>query len=95
MRKITALAVDAFLNGYSFYSGNTVVKQFNSVSVMFLHGNEIARIYPCGCLFISNGGWFSNTTKERLNGIPRVNIVQKNFVWFLNGVAWDGCTIEV
>lgn len=95
MRKITALAIDAFLDGYSFYSGNTIVEQTNSASVMYLHGRLIAMISPSGKLLISNGGWSSNTTKERLNGIPNVNIVQKNFVWYLNGVAWDGSTIAV
>jgi len=46
-------------------------------------------------LYITNCGWFSNTTKERLNALPNVNIVQKNFVWYLNGEEWDGQLAEV
>jgi hypothetical protein len=41
-------------------------------------------------LQISNAGWASNTTKERLNGIPGVHIKQKNWTWYLNGQEWDG-----
>lgn len=29
-------------------------------------------------------------TKERLNALQGVNIVQKNFVWYLNGKEWNG-----
>ena len=43
----------------------------------------------------TNCGWFSNTTKERLNGLPNVNIYQKNFEWFLNGKKWDGNLIDI
>jgi hypothetical protein len=41
-------------------------------------------------LSISNAGWASNTTKERLNGLPNVRVQQKNWNWFLNGVEWNG-----
>ena len=46
-------------------------------------------------LYITNCGWFSNTTKERLNALNGVNIVQKNFVWYLNGKEWDGELTEI
>jgi hypothetical protein len=48
-----------------------------------------------GDLWINDAGWQTVTTKERLNGFPSVNIVQKNFQWFLNGEAWDGSSIQV
>jgi len=32
---------------------------------------------------------------DRLNGLPNVNIHQKNFQWFLNGEEWDGEFIKV
>lgn len=57
--------------------------------MLFLHGNAIARRTATG-IEISNGGWSSNTTKERLNGLPNVRIIQKNSQWFLNGERWDG-----
>jgi hypothetical protein len=35
------------------------------------------------------------TTKERLNGFNMVDIVQKDFEWYLNGELWDGSLIKV
>lgn len=46
-------------------------------------------------LVITNAGWKSNTTKERLNGLPNVSIQQKKGEWFLNGTAWNGEWIKV
>ena len=95
MRKITADAVRAFRNRQPFKRGNTLVKVFDNSVVLCLHGNMIAELATDGALYISDGGWQSNTTKERLNGFPTVNIHQKDFRWFLNGVEWDGSKIKV
>lgn len=90
MRKITKLAVNAFIAGRSFKSGNTEVTVENGQSCLKLHGNVIARYSDADGLFITDAGWQTNTTKERLNGILGVNIQQKNWVWYLNGKKWDG-----
>ena len=50
----------------------------------------IAEYTADGALYIRDGGWQSNTTKERLNGLPNVYINQKDFQWYLNGEAWSG-----
>jgi hypothetical protein len=55
-----------------------------------LHNNTIAIIDELGVLSVSNAGWASNTTKERLNGIPGVSVNQKNWNWYLNGNEWSG-----
>ena len=44
---------------------------------------------------IINAGWFSNTTKERLNALPNVHITQKNWVWYLNEKEWNGELIDI
>lgn len=61
---------------------------------LWLFGNMIA-MYRNGDLFICNGGWNSATTKERLNGLRGVSIVQRRGVWFLNGNEWDGSWTNV
>lgn len=71
------------------------------LTILSLHGNDIA--IKTGWTgkddhiktFITNAGWQSNTTKERLNGLNGVSISQKNFVWYLNGREWDGSLIEI
>lgn len=100
MRKITEQAVSAFSTDRNFKSGNTEVttKTTDDGSLtetrMFLHGNLIATRIN-GKLEISNGGWSSNTTKERLNGIPGVNISQIKGYWYLNGKEWSGDWVVV
>ncbi len=90
MRKITADAVRAFRNRQTFKRGNTEVKVFDNSVALYLHGNMLAEYAADGALYINDGGWQSNTTKERLNGLPNVSIHQKNFQWYLNGEAWSG-----
>ena len=89
-RKITQESVSAFLAGRKFKKGNMSVEVELGYTKLKLHGNTIATIDALGVLSISNAGWQSNTTKERLNGLPNVHINQKNWSWYLNGNVWDG-----
>lgn len=98
MRKITQLAINAFLNGQNFKLDNTEIKVYDSMYEdepqrvgFYLHGNIIAvKELLSNEIKITNAGWSSNTTKERLNGIPGVRIHQKNHQWYLNGNPWNG-----
>jgi hypothetical protein len=89
-RKITIESVDKFLSKETFRKSTMSVEESSGVYKLKLHGNTIATIDELGVLSVSNAGWASNTTKERLNGIPGVRVHQKNWNWFLNGVEWDG-----
>lgn len=97
MRKITQESVDAFMNAREFKKANMEVEVLPNVTILRLHGNAIAYRYndPERTLSITNAGWQSKTTKERLNAIPDVSIHQKNWVWYLNGEEWDGSLIDV
>lgn len=97
MRKITEESVDAFMNARKFKKANMEIQVLPNVTVMKLHGNPIAFRYndPERTLSITDAGWSSNTTKERLNALPNVSIQQKNWEWFLNGEKWDGDMIDV
>lgn len=94
MRKITIASVRNFLNFNEFKQGNTKVTVNHRTSKMYLHGNLIA-VNNNGKISITNAGYQTMTTKERLNGLPNVNIYQKNFEWYLNGKKWDGEMTEV
>lgn len=98
MRTITQIAVNKFLKGETFRKDNTEVwvgYEFTTqrVSRLLLHDNEIAT-KENGVIKIDNCGWFSTTTKERLNGLlktlGRIGIQQKNFKWYLDGKEWNG-----
>jgi len=101
MRKITQDAIRAFTNMQPFKRGNTEVKILKdegslkpNFARLILHGNTIAEKSHKG-IQITSAGWKTNTTKERLNGLPNVNITQKDFVWYLNGHAWNGGWIKI
>lgn len=97
MRKITQMAVASFMNAQKFKLSNTEVQVLENVTILLYQNNPIAYRYnnPERTISIQNCGWFSNTTKERLNGLPNVKISQKNFVWFLNGKEWNGNLIDI
>lgn len=94
MRKVTQQAVAAFLADRPGIFGNTRVElsPLGAVTVLKLHGNAIARkdVANNKALEICDGGWTSNTTKDRLNGLPCVSVCQKNWQWYLNGKEWSG-----
>jgi len=96
MRQITGESVDAFNNSFTFSKSNMAVRVFNDVVKLQYHGNTIAiKNRITNKISITNCGWFSNTTKERLNALKGVNIVQRNFAWYLNGKEWNGELTEI
>ena len=97
MKLITQKSVTAFMNAKPFKRDNTEVVVLPNVTILKLFGNEIAYLYndPDRTLSITNCGWFSDTTKERLNAIPNVSIRQSKGLWYLNGAYWDGKLIDV
>ena len=97
MNKITLDAVHAFMNAEKFKRDNTEVEVLPNVTVFSLFGNAIAYRFndPERTLTITNRGWFSKTTKERLNAIPGVHITQSKGKWYLNGEQWDGKLVDV
>lgn len=90
MNKITEESIRAFLNHERYVKSNMRV---NSKS-MYLFDNKIAW-WDGNELWISTCGWKSKTTKERLNALPNVSIKQRNGIWYLNGIEWDGSPICV
>lgn len=96
MRKITQESVNAFMNWETFSKSNMQVRKETFWYALSLHGNDIAMYNTeYRTISISNAGWFSTTTKERLNGIPWVSIVQKKGTWYLNWVEWNGDWIAI
>lgn len=102
MRQITKQAVNKFNNNESFNKNNTRIEYQHIFSepttIMYLHNNVIAQKQE-NELRITNSGWFSNTTKERLNGlldsIGFDKIYQKNFEWFLADRKWNGKPVRI
>lgn len=95
MRKITQAAQAAFLAGRAFGQSNTAVTTQDGESLLSLFGNIIARRSPEGYISITNCGFGTVTTRERLHGLPGVHLCQRKGEQILNGEVWDGDWTEV
>ena len=116
MRKIETDMNRAIRAGRNFSNSNTTVQTstfFNSKdayceeSKVFLHGNHIATVSDDALTLYSGGGWFTPTTKSRLNALinefcnPRTTgVFQKNYNWFVRAFGnvtpfVDGISIPI
>jgi len=84
-RKTSRDAAAAFISSKPYRSKNTVTDGTR----LYLFGNLIAEKRGAA-LWITNAGWSTATTKERLNALPGVSITQKAGIWYLNGAEWSG-----
>lgn len=88
MKLITWESVNAFLAGEPFKKSNMTVEVLGDLRRLKLFGNTIAvRVIGEG-VKIYDGGWQTNTTKERLNGLLQelgspLYIKQKNWKWYI------------
>jgi len=88
MRKTTKTIHAAFQDQRPCRVGNT----HTDGNAVYLHGNKIVERRADG-IYVSNAGWSSSTTKERLNAF--CSVVQRNFSWFINGQPYDGGWVRV
>lgn len=94
MRKITENSINAFFCDKDFSSGNMAVLADKQNTRLLLHGNCIAtKDIRTGKIILSDCGWQTTTTKERLNGILDFlnigRIYQKDFTWYWkDGKTW-------
>jgi hypothetical protein len=90
MNQTTRKIVDAFQSRRELRVGNS----YTDGEILWLFGNRIAK-WVFGDLWITNAGWKTRTTKERLNGLDGVNVVSVRGHWNLNGMPWSGDWVNV
>ena len=91
MRKIEETMNQMIRNGVAWSSGNTCITYdpTNNMSAEVIqHGNHIATVRDDALTLYSGGGWFTNTTKSRLNALIQEfsfkgGNFQKNFNWYV------------
>jgi len=89
-RKITEESVAAFYNDRKFNKANMSVEiTSEGFTLLKLHGNTIAGKDYDGT-WITDAGWPTRTTFERLNGLDNITINTKKGQTYLNGEEWDG-----
>jgi len=89
--KTAKLAAKAFYGGKTYYSKNTVVKNYE----MYLFGNLIAKMVSNGCIYITTRGWDTKTTLDRLNAIVCVSIYKERGQLMLKGIPWNGSWMPI
>jgi len=100
MRQITKDSVNAFKNRIPFYRQNMEVVVRDYITVLKLFGNDIAYLTLKNELVITNAGYKTVTTKERLNGVLSIfktnsHIHQSKGEWYLDGKKWNGTNTEI
>lgn len=90
MRKITREICSAFENRRALKIDNSRTDG----SSLWLFDNKIAE-WRDGDLWVTNAGWDSRTTNERLNGLDDVSIIRHRGILFLNERVWDGRWVNV
>jgi len=108
MRKIEREMNNAVRNKIAWSKSNTCTTFDNTIEncFVYLHGNHIATVTDTDLTLYSGGGWFTNTTKSRLNALIEEfsfkgsNVFQKNFNWYVRAFNTvtpfhDGITIPV
>lgn len=89
-RKITQESVQNFYNRVKFNKSNMSVQiEDDGYPLLKLHGNTIAG-QDSGGVWITDAGWPTRTTFERLNGLNDVRVNTKKGQVYLNGEEWDG-----
>jgi len=71
----------------------TRVYKDNGADVVRYHQTEVVRASPSQ-IELNTGGWFSNTTKKRMNEASQelglgIHVHQKNFDWFVTHKGKD------
>ena len=90
MRKVTNEMIVAFSNNKNYKNKNTTVSVGEEETAILLHGHMIAyRDHKTGKVYISNCGYETTVTKERLNavilseiGTAKGKIFQKQRDWY-------------
>lgn len=86
MRQITEIIINAFMLNQNIEVGDSEVVSNGEFTKLYLHGNLIAcKKIATGETEISMAGYPSQTTRERLNGLPGVKVYQKQGKQYLNG----------
>ena len=90
MRKIEAQMLKAIISRKNWSQANTeVVIGFQDTAQVFLHGNHIANVEPCGFVrvnFNTLAKWPTNTTKSRLRALG-CDVRTRDFVTYVDGTA--------
>lgn len=70
---------------------NTYAEILNDGSIgIMLHSTYVVKIHPDNSATLNTGGWYSSTTKDRMNKYSPVRVYQRKGQWYLeNGEEYE------
>lgn len=96
--------VESRLQGRNYkskkFANNTYLQRHDNYLAMLYHSTEVVKWYPNGDIVLDNGGWFTSSTKERINSAlsgnsPRHYLSQNLGVWYLSQYKFkNGITVK-
>ena len=72
------------------YANNTYLVRHDDYLALLYHSTEVVKFYPNGNVVLDNGGWYTSTTKERINWMLLeypIGLYQERGVWYLGSPA--------
>ena len=63
---------------------NTLLHRVGDNIAIKFHNTDVVTISPQNIYTLNNGGWQTVTTKERINRYAPVDIVQRDFSWYID-----------
>jgi len=69
-------------------ANNTYLVRVSFGYAIRLHETNIITFYE-DHFVLNNGGWFTMTTKERINTYAPVYVTQKNSIWYIGGYLYE------
>ena len=80
-------AVEVLGNRHSLKLGNNTWLERDCANciVIRLHQTDIVKFFANGRITLRTGGWYKNTTKDRLNEFITGRVFQKDYAWFYVG----------
>lgn len=67
------------------WANNTYLHRRGDNIALQYHSTDVATFFPDEDVVLDNGGWFTSTTKERINWAIGNRLSQRNGVWYIDG----------
>lgn len=59
-----------------------IVRCWNGDIAIKYHATNVVCLSPSGTYTVNTGGWYSVTTKRRINTFSPITVYQKNWTWY-------------
>lgn len=70
-------------------ANNTYLIRHDNYLALRYHSTEVVKFYPDNSIVLDNGGWFTSTTKERINMAIGNKLYQSKGVWYIGNLRYQ------